>query len=206
MESNSGLKRLLKSAIGYGLFQNIVGSDRSTQQLVDTYLGDTTGLEIVDIGSGVSHILEFIRPAKYTAIEPNISYLDSASNKFKNRVTPVNLGVGDPRLEDLSLKADVVLILGVLHHLDDSLSKECLRLAKRCLRDKNSKVLILEAALTPKQNLIARLLIKNDRGKNVRTREGYEGLIKSEFESYSSEIRTDLLNIPYTHFISTARL
>lgn len=206
MESHSGLKKLLKSATGYRFFQNVVGSNRSTQFLVDTYLGDTNGLEIVDIGSGDSQILEFIRPEKYVAIEPNRSYLDSARNRFGNRVTPINLGVGDPSLKDLSLKADVVLILGVLHHLDDSLSKECLRLAKRCLRDKNSKVLIVEPVLMPKQNLIARLLVKNDRGKNVRTREGYEKLIEDEFKSFSSEIRTDLLRVPYTHLICTARI
>jgi hypothetical protein len=204
MESNSGFKRLLKSRFGYRLFQDLVGSNKAAQKIVETYIGDSTGLAVVDIGSGDSSFLRFINPISYTAIEPNSSYLDSATRTFGDRLTPLNMGVGDPRLNSLDLRADLVLILGVLHHLDDNLASTCLDLARRFLKNESGKVVILEAVFTPKQNPIARFLIRNDRGKNVRTQQEYEQLIKPVFDSFTVEIRTDLLNIPYTHFICTA--
>jgi hypothetical protein len=112
--------------------------------------------------------------------------------------------VGDPRHNSLDLRADLVLVLGVLHHLDDNLASTCFDLARRCLKNENGKVLIFGAVFTPKQNPIAQILIRNARDKKVRTRQEYERLIKPVFDSFTIEIGTDLLHIPFTHFICTA--
>ena len=205
MESNSGLKRILKSQVGYRLFQDLIGSTRATKKLVEDYLGDTSNLSVIDIGSGDSNILQFINPISYTAIEPNPSYIQAATKQFGDRVTPIHIKIGDPKLNALNLKADLVLILGVLHHLDDNLAKTCLSFARQCLKDSNSRVFIFEAVLTPKQNPIARFLIKNDRGKNVRDRDGYQNLLGQFFSNHQVEVRHDILRIPYSHFLATAR-
>ncbi|RKZ63742.1 MAG: class I SAM-dependent methyltransferase, partial [Candidatus Parabeggiatoa sp. nov. 3] len=43
--------------------------------------------------------------------------------------------------------------------------------------------------------------ISKDRGQNVRTQEGYLELASQVFSNITTDIRHDLLRIPYTHFI-----
>jgi hypothetical protein len=48
---------------------------------------------------------------------------------------------------------------------------------------------------------MARFLISKDRGQNIRSPEGYQSLARPFFKEQITEIKNDLLRIPYTHFI-----
>ena len=52
------------------------------------------------------------------------------------------------------------------------------------------------------QSRVARLLVRLDRGKFVRTCDGYAELARSAFEAFSVEPCRDLLRVPYSHAIT----
>lgn len=52
---------------------------------------------------------------------------------------------------------------------------------------------------------MARLLIALDRGRWVRTAESYRELVASCFAEVESAVLTDLLPVPYSHFVMRAR-
>ena len=69
---------------------------------------------------------------------------------------------------------------------------------------KNSKLLTVDPILTKNQNKIAKFLILNDRGKNVRSENEYLKLFKNHFKNISSEI-THQSFVPYTWFTTVSK-
>ncbi len=69
---------------------------------------------------------------------------------------------------------DVVMFVGALHHMDDGIIKSCFQEIRRVLRD-DGVVLCAEPVFTPGKRL-STFLLKNDRGKYIRTEEGYQRL------------------------------
>jgi len=63
-------------------------------------------------------------------------------------------------------------------------------------------LITFDVAFEVKQNLIAKLLAKNDRGKFVRTKEQYLEFIELAFKVEQADLRHDLLRVPYTHLIT----
>jgi hypothetical protein len=63
-------------------------------------------------------------------------------------------------------------------------------------------LITFDVAFEDRQNLVAKLLAKNDRGKFVRTKEQYLEFIKSAFNVERADLRHDLLRVPYTHLLT----
>jgi hypothetical protein len=95
---------------------------------------------------------------------------------------------------------DVVLAIGVLHHLGDEEVDSMLNSTKSALNE-GGRVVTIDPCFVEQQSTFARFLINRDRGRNVRTEQGYRLHFQSHFESVKSTVRHDLLNIPYTHCI-----
>jgi SAM-dependent methyltransferase len=92
---------------------------------------------------------------------------------------------------------DVVLAIGLLHHLDDAVAIDMMQLVLKALKA-GGRLLTIDPCLDSSQNWIASFLVRNDRGQNVRDRTGYEMLAKSVFESPRIEVRHRAW-IPYPH-------
>src|SRR5260370_41313836 len=71
---------------------------------------------------------------------------------------------------------DLVTLIATLHHLDDELIRACLKEVKRVLRA-DGVVLCAEPMFT-KRRPLSSLLLSMDRGKHIRTREGYQALFE----------------------------
>ena len=69
---------------------------------------------------------------------------------------------------------------------------------------KDAKLLILDPIFTPNQNIFARLLIKSDRGLNVRKEDEYLNLFKKNFKNVKSKI-TNQFFVPYTWFTTICK-
>ena len=74
-----------------------------------------------------------------------------------------------------------------MHHLKNSQVNDILKLCKKKMK-KNSKLLTEDPIFIKNQNLIAKFLIKNDRGTNVRKQREYVALLKSHFTKISFKI------------------
>lgn len=195
----AGFRAILSHAIVYDIFQNIMGAKKSRQELVKRYIRPERGCRILDIGCGTADILEYL-PAdvEYWGVDSSELYITAANRRFGNRGNFKCIQIGESTLSDLS-KFDIVLALGVLHHLDDALAINLIKLAHLVLKS-GGRLVTVDPVLVPDQNILARFLIRNDRGQNVRNGHEYELLAMSSFSNIKSVIRHQKW-IPYTNWI-----
>ena len=69
---------------------------------------------------------------------------------------------------------------------------------------KNSQLLTKDPILIKNQNIVAKFLINNDRGLNVRNRENYLRLIKKHFKNLHHKIIHQSF-VPYTWFTTICK-
>ncbi len=160
-----------------------------------------TKLKILDIGCGPAEILEHIPQCEYYGYDIDRRSIKYAKNKYKKK----NFHFFCKKFEKSDLKKlprfDVIIFFGILHHLNNFEVDQLLRLCKKKM-GKNSKLLTEDPILVEGQNMVARFLIKKDRGMNVRKRGEYINLLKKHFRKIKSKIVHQSF-IPYTWFTTT---
>ncbi len=168
--------------------------------LVNEYIQPMPGSSVLDVGCGPAEILELLQDVNYIGLDHNPNYIATATKKYGAKGTFICAGVD--QLNDFGLKTfDRIIILGVMHHLDDAqLAKLMMSLKDRL--NQGGTLITFDVAYEDKQNLIAKLLAKNDRGKFVRTKEQYLKFIQVSFKNEQADIRHDLLRVPYTHLLT----
>ena len=71
---------------------------------------------------------------------------------------------------------------------------------------KGGRAIFIAPCHTPNQSSAARWFIARDRGTRVRRPEAYAALAKIAFSDLETEVRTDLVYIPWTHCILTCKI
>ena len=158
---------------------------------------------IVDIGCGTADIAEGLICAQYVGFDPNPPYVSEAQDRLQRAAdarAEVFIGrIGDADLRDrLPPQADIVMMMGVLHHLDDHLSIVALELAAALVGD-SGRFVSLDPGFVDGQSRIARELARRDRGSHVRRPEEMRKLVTQVFGRADVNIHHDLLRVPYTH-------
>lgn len=191
-----GVRAILSQPFVYSTLQTMMGAHSSRKSFVKNYVRPFPGMKVLDIGCGPADILAYLPTVDYWGFDISGDYIRLARKRFG--------AVGQFHcrqfaLEDLETLPlfDVVLASGLIHHLEDDEAINVMQLARRALKP-GGRLLSIDPCLDPSQNLIARLLIRGDRGQNVRTRAGYEALARVVFESPRIEVRHRGW-IPYTH-------
>ena len=184
----------------YSALMRFLASPRSGVVLVHEYIKPQNGQSFLDVGCGPAGILHLLPEVSYVGIDQNENYINYATNKYGAKGTFICAGVD--QLNDFGLKTfDRIIILGVMHHLDDAqLAKLMMSLKDRL--NQGGTLITFDVAYEDKQNLIAKLLAKNDRGRFVRTKEQYLKFIELAFKVEQADLRHDLLRVPYTHLLT----
>lgn len=201
-EITTGIKAILSSPLVYSSFQRIMGARDDRQNFVDRLIKPVSGMKILDLGCGPADILEHLPDVDYFGVDISQSYIDQAQKKFGDRG---HFECRQLQIEDLKdiPPVDVVIAIGLLHHLDDDIAINMIRLAWSALKSQG-RLLTLDPCLDDKQSSIARFLVKSDRGQNVRDRSGYHSIANKFFPSVSSYVRHKTW-IPYTHCLMECR-
>jgi len=202
-QTTSGIKSVLSFSAVYDLFQNLVGASRCRAEFIASYVRARSGDRVLDIGCGTGDILEHLPRVDYYGFDLSEEYIEAAKRRYGNRANFSCENVSLKTLEGLP-DFDIVLAVGVLHHLDDQEAVALFNLAKTALKP-GARLVTLDPCYAEGQSKIARLIISLDRGQNVRDRNGYERLGKLVFRHVRSNVRDDLLNMPYTHIILECR-
>jgi SAM-dependent methyltransferase len=186
----------------YRLFQGAVGRKKGLARVVEL-VAIEPGAKVLDIGCGPVDILEYLPPEiDYHGFDISESYIDAARARFGQRGTFSVYGVPvDPRT--LSGQFDVVIAIGVLHHLDDAEADALFAMGRKALRP-GGRVFTIDGAFVLNQNPFARLLLNFDRGRYVRSPEQYLAIARRSFPNASARIFDDLIRIPYTHCVIEA--
>lgn len=195
------LNSILELPFAYTLFSRLVGSENSQSILVNQYVRPVAGNRILDIGCGPGDILDHLPQVDYFGFDFNQSYIESAKARyghrgqfFCQRVSEAQVFLEQPGT------FDIVLAVGILHHLDDDEAVQLFDIAKRALKN-GGRLVTYDGCYVDDQSRAAKYLLSKDRGQFVRNEKGYTNLAKSRFDKVIVAIRDDLLNIPYTHII-----
>ena len=156
------------------------------------------GDRVLDLGCGSAAILEVMPDeVRYFGIDHNPEHINEARTVYGDR--------GVFHAGDFSEAAaisgelyDIVLALGLLHHLDDDQVVALMRLVHGFLAPAG-RFITIDPVRVPGQSPIARLMLRNDSGRNIRDEAGYVTLSTRVFPDVECTIRHDLLRVPYTH-------
>ncbi len=192
------LRSILSIPAMYILFGWLIGSNSGRAAFVREYIRPKLGESILDIGCGPGDIVSHLPlGVEYVGFDASQPYIDAAKKRFGGRATFICERVNTAALEQ---RFDVVLALGILHHLNDAEALQLFRLAQSALKPEG-RLITLDGVYTNDQSRLVRWIISKDRGQYVRDQEGYHSLANQVFKNTKVMIRHDLLRIPYTHII-----
>jgi ubiquinone/menaquinone biosynthesis C-methylase UbiE len=194
------LRDILSVPMVYRLFGALIGGN-ARQRAARDFIRVTPGDRVLDLGCGPGNILDHLPPCDYIGVDADEGYIREARQRYPGR--------GEFRhglAEEVNLPAasfDVVFAYGLLHHLTDEQALGVLNVARRVLKP-GGRFVTLDGCFEPGQALLARLLLKMDRGRYVRTRPAYLDLARRVFPRVTTEVCTDLLRLPYTLLVMTS--
>jgi ubiquinone/menaquinone biosynthesis C-methylase UbiE len=167
--------------------------------VVERYIRARVGDSVLDLGCGPADILEHLPAVEYLGIDVSIKYLEEARRRFADRTPRARFIQMDARaLHATGERFDLALAQGLLHHFDDEQAYMLLNNVSAMMKP-GARLITVDAARTPDQRLIARLLVSSDRGRFVRSPDGYERLARRVFSHVELHVRHDLMRLPYTH-------
>lgn len=194
----TGVRAVLSSPFVYSSFQSLMGAHRFRTNFAREFVRPFPGMRLLDIGCGPADILSYLPGVEYWGFDISPAYIAKARDTFGERGRFHCKHLEQADLRDMP-RFDVALAVGLLHHLDDPVAREVLELARAALQPEG-RLLTVDPCLDPSQNAVARFLVRNDRGQNVRTRDGYESLAGKVFGRVEAKVRHQAW-IPYTHCI-----
>ncbi|MEO5625280.1 MAG: class I SAM-dependent methyltransferase [Dokdonella sp.] len=200
----TGFRAIFSAPRIYDLAQDLVGAERSRAILVHDYLRPQPQQRILDIGCGTARILPHLPVTiDYTGVDLSQPYIDAAQRAYASRghFYCVDIGLADPSTFG---NFDLALAIGLLHHLDDDEARNMLAVAHNALKP-GGRLVTIDGCFDERQSALARFTIGKDRGRNVRTTDGYANLARSIFDDVSTHVRFDMIRIPYTHAILECR-
>jgi len=192
------LRPILTIPKAYQLWWSVVGGPAVAKVLVNEYVQPTLGARILEIGCGPGTIVSYLPPSDYLGLDLSPGYIELAKRRF-----PQARFVCE-RVSQFSLAKeqifDVVLALGIVHHLEDAEARQLFQIAHDALTP-GGKLVTVDGVWTDGQSTAARWLLARDRGEYVRSEREYLGIASQVFSNVRTSIRHDLLRIPYTHLI-----
>lgn len=196
------LRPILNLPWAYQMWGGIVGSDQYRKTLAKDHICPRPIDTILDIGCGPGSMVPYLPSSEYVGVDANPDYIQQAQRRFPDvhftcaRVDYYNL----PQSEYF----DIVIALGILHHLDDPEAVQLFRIA-RCTLKPEGRLITSDGVWVSGQSRFAEFLLSRDRGRFVRHVEEYVALASTSFSTIHSTVRHDMLRIPYSHLILECR-
>lgn len=163
-------------AISIFLRKIVEANFKKQKEIIKKYFSAAANEKILDIGCGTGEFSVFFNSAAYIGIDINKEYIDYAKRKYSSEfliADAMNLPFSDRTFNK-------ILIIGVLHHLNDKESNIVLKEARRTLTS-NGQMLIMEDIKTLKDGFFTNLIHNVDLGDFIRNQDGYRELLNKHF-------------------------
>jgi SAM-dependent methyltransferase len=193
------IRSVLAAPRAYQLWWNAVGGPAWAKTLVKEYIRPGAGVRILEIGCGPGTIVRYLPKSEYLGFDLSSRYIELARKRYPPPAKFVCERVSQFSLAERG-NFDVVLALGIVHHLDDTEARQLFQIAYDALRP-GAKLVTVDGVWTNDQSTIARWLLAKDRGEHVRSERQYVSIASQVFRDVRTSIRHDLLRIPYSHLI-----
>jgi SAM-dependent methyltransferase len=195
----SAIRDTLKFPPLYLLSQAALGAMRARQRCLQDYAKVRPGMRVLDIGCGPGYLIEYLPTVSYYGFDISAKYINYATRKYGDRGK-----FYCQRFDALIAKTlepfDLILMTGLLHHLEDREAIDLLGLSKQVLGT-TGHLVTLDPCYNRGQSRMARFLLKKDRGQSIRDVSGYVGLASRIYSQVDSQVREDLFFVPYTALV-----
>jgi SAM-dependent methyltransferase len=202
-ESSGGVYRWVQSARVFRAVQSLVGSRGLMREVVPAYVQPRPGERILDLGCGPGELMDFLPDVEYLGLDRNAGYVAAAQRRFAGRGRFMRFDVEDLD-ERCGRRFDAIIAAGLIHHLPDSAAARLFSASSRLLDD-GGRLVTIDGVRVAGQPAAARALLRIDRGRAVRSVEGYRRLASEAFGAIETHVRHDLLRIPASHLVMICR-
>jgi SAM-dependent methyltransferase len=193
------VRPILDRPFFYEFYHSLIGANHRSRVLVSEYIRPKPHDRILDIGCGPGNMLPFLPVCQYLGVDANPTCIAFARQRYSNRGEFMCERVSRHSVEEFAA-FDIVLALGLVHHLDAEEARDLFRLGYMALRP-GGRMITNDGCYVPGQSPTKRFLLAHDRGRYVRTENQYLELAREYFDEVRSNIREDVLRVPYTHLI-----
>lgn len=188
----------------YELFQSIVSRSGTLDRIKNEIVKPDQIMNVLDFGCGIGYHSEMFKSANYLGIEPLEACVAVANKKFANSRVKFQVGNHSHLKSFPDNSYDLVIAIGVLHHIDTEIFTIFVKEALRILKP-GGRLTTFDPVFHKQQTKLSKLIVKQDRGTWVRTESGYVEVIESNFEGIiETKIYSKLLRIPYDHIAINA--
>lgn len=194
-----GVYALLRHPGVYDALQTLIRPAASYRQFVERHVRPAPGMRVLDVGCGTGAILAYLPDVDYLGIDVNAHYVQCAKRRFGERGTFLISDGAEP-LVAADESIDLVLALGVLHHLTDATAANIIREAARVLVP-GGRFVTHDPVRADTGTFAARLFVRLDRGKHTRTAAHLLALLAGEFDKTESFLTDESLRIPFQEVI-----
>lgn len=202
-ERISGAYRLITIPSIYKQLMFSLGADKAITRYVDEVLQPMAGIKMLDVGCGPANVLSYLPPVDYAGIDLNEKHIAYTRRRYGDRGRFI-VGNAADDLKQEEKTFDLINVSALLHHLADGEAISLFRSLKRLLKA-DGRIVTFDNVWLPDQRLAVKLINSLDSGMNMRTPEGYLGLLSGLGFDLQTRVFNDLLRIPYDHFIMIAR-
>ena len=154
---------------------------------------------ILDLGCGPADIVDKLNGCQYVGVDHDPGYIARARKKYNGRSQFHLASIADIDVIEPS-SFDIVLSIGVLHHLADAEALHLFQVARESLKP-TGRLVTVDGCLTHPQKRLRRFFLGLDRGQYIRERSAYVALASSVFPDVTANVLEALIRIPYTHLI-----
>lgn len=190
------IKNILAAPWVYDLAQHLIRGTTFAPEFVSRHIKAKPGDRVLDIGCGTGAMLNHLPRVEYVGFDMSEAYIKACRKRFGDRGIFYQCEVTPDTVADYG-KFDIVLAVGVVHHLDDAQAKNMFTIASRALSS-GGRLITLDGCYTMPQSALERRLLDNDRGEFVRTETAYRAIAEGIFPKVTTTIRHDMFRIPYT--------
>lgn len=199
----SGAYRLITFPSIYKMLMFSLGADGAITRYVEDVVQPKAGMKMLDIGCGTANILSYLPAVDYTGIDLNEKHIAYARQRHGDSGRFI-VGNAADDLKQEEKTFDLINASALLHHLGDSEAVSLFISLKRLLKA-NGRIVTIDNVWLPDQRAIVKVINKLDSGANIRTPQGYIRLLASLGFDVQTRVFSDLLRIPYDHFVMIAR-
>ena len=193
----SKLNPILSHPLLYVAYQSLVGGIAARKKCIQRHVRPTPGMVVLDIGCGPGYAISCFTNPEYYGFDISPEYIKWARRKF-SPPGHFRCQFFDQSALQWLPKVDVVLLLGVLHHVDNHQAVQLLDLARQAMKP-DGLLVTLDGCYLPKMSRLAKFFLDEDRGEFIREPEEYVNLGRQVFQRVESVVELDLFYIPYTN-------
>jgi SAM-dependent methyltransferase len=157
------------------------------------------GDRVLDLGCGTGAMITCLPSVEYVGIDMSPAYIEACRLRHGDRGQFLCMELTADAVDGFA-DFDVILAVGVVHHLNDARAANLFRVAHDALRP-GGRLVTLDGVFTSGQSRIKRALLEADRGRHVRSEPAYRALTTGVFSDVKATVVEDLFRIPYSNLI-----